>query len=72
MAERNNPDTRHITAHHIWAYLHADQEAEFGTAEHDHIVQCESCFRLFILCLGSESFGQVLKNLERSDESRCA
>ena len=70
MAGRNNPDTRHVTPHHMWAYLHAD--SEFTMAEHDHILECEHCLRLFILSLRSESFGQVLKELARSDESRCA
>src|SRR5262252_9095338 len=63
MAGKNNPNTRHITPHHVWAYLHADPANDLTTAEHDHIQQCEPCFRLYILCLKSKSFGSVLKAL---------
>jgi hypothetical protein len=60
----------HIWPHHAWAYLHDD--VEFTTAEHDHILDCEQCLRLFIFCLTSETFGAVLKALDKSDERRAA
>src|SRR5215510_210419 len=63
MAGKNSPNTGHITPHHVWAYLHADPANDLTTAEHDHIQECEPCFRLYILCLKSKSFGSVLKAL---------
>jgi hypothetical protein len=52
-----SPD--HVPPHRVWAYLYGD--GEFSVQEHDHILACELCLRLFILCLKSESFGAVLK-----------
>ena len=65
MAGRNNPDAPHLTPHHVWAYLHAESANDLTTAEYDHIRKCEPCFRLYILCLKSETFGSVLKALCR-------
>jgi len=62
---KNNPNTRHITPHHVWAYLHAESANDLTTAGHEHIQECEACFRLYILCLKSKSFGSVLKALGR-------
>jgi hypothetical protein len=70
MVESNNPKRRHITPHHIWACLHADKMTELSTAEHDHIVECEPCLRVFILCLRSKTFGSVLKTLGRDFDER--
>jgi hypothetical protein len=60
----------HITPHHAWNYLHAD--SEMSTAEHDHILECEACLRLFLLCLKSDSFGTVLKSLNLPEARRTA
>jgi len=43
---------------------------ELSTAEHDHIVECEPCLRVFILCLRSKTFGSVLKTLGRDFDER--
>ena len=67
MAGSNNLRSRHITPHHAWAYLHSDLESEFNKAEHDHILECERCLQLFILCLKSQTFGAVLKALGREE-----
>ena len=70
MAGKNNPTTRHITPHHVWAYLHAESAIDLTTAEHDHIQECEPCFRLYILCLKSKTFGSVLEALGRDHDER--
>jgi hypothetical protein len=62
--------TRHITPHHAWAHLRADPVTELSTADHDHVVECEQCLRLFILCLKSKTFGSVLKALGNDLEER--
>jgi hypothetical protein len=72
MAETKKSDTRHITAHHLWAYLHANPATELSKAEHDHILHCDACSRLFMLCLKSDTFGSVLKALAADfDGRRC-
>jgi hypothetical protein len=70
MAGSNNPQTRHITPHHAWAHLRAEPVTELSTAEHDHILECERCLSLFILCLRSETFASVLKELGREFDGR--
>jgi len=69
---RNSSNSRHITPHHAWAYLYTHTESEFSPAEHDHILECEQCLHLFMLCLKSETFGAVLKALGRSEERQSA
>ena len=59
---------RHITPHHAWAYLHSDVHSDLSTEDHDHIVECEQCLRLFILCLNSETFAAVLKALMKDSD----
>ena len=58
---KNKQPHDHIPPHRAWTYIHAD--SEFTMREHDHILECEQCLRLFILCLRTESFGAVLKEL---------
>jgi hypothetical protein len=70
VAGRNNPTRQHINPHHAWAYLHFDPVSDLSTAEHDHIVGCEQCLRLFILCLKSDTFGAVLKALAADTHER--
>src|SRR4030095_4991006 len=73
MPGSNNPNERHITPHHAWAYPHHDPVSELSTTEHDHILDCERCLRLFILHLKSQSFGSVCKALGNDlDERRSA
>ena len=56
-----------IRPHHVWAYLHGDLDTELNATEHDHILDCEYCFQLFILCLKSNSFAAVLKALRQAE-----
>jgi len=60
----------HITPHHAWGYVHAD--SELNTAEHDHILECEQCLRLFLLCLKASSFAIVLRELGLPEDRRSA
>jgi len=52
----------HISPHRAWNSVKG--AAEFGAKEHDHIIHCIQCLRLFLLCLESESFGAVLKQID--------
>jgi len=56
-----------IRPHRVWAYLHGDLDTELSATEHDHILDCEFCFQLFILCLKSDSFAAVLKALRSAE-----
>jgi hypothetical protein len=58
MAEQHE----HIPPHRAWVYVR-DITAELSIIEHDHIFECDRCLRLFMLCVDSESFGGVLKQL---------
>jgi hypothetical protein len=61
----------HVAPHLVWTYLRAN--SELSKAEHDHIMECDQCLRLVMLCLKSETFGAVLKQLdEELDERRSA
>jgi len=53
---------RHIAPHRAWNSLCG--KGEFSPAEHAHILHCVQCLRLFLVCLESERFGVVLKELE--------
>lgn len=63
MCRRNNPYIRHITPHDAWAFLHSDADLEITPAEHEHILGCEQCLRVFMLWPKSETFGAILKAL---------
>jgi hypothetical protein len=57
------PDTQHdhISPHRAWKSLKID--GEFKPDEHEHILRCVQCLRLFVLCMESETFGAVLKQV---------
>jgi hypothetical protein len=67
---RNKDLCDHVLPHRVWAYLHF--EVELGAIEHDHILECERCIQLFMLCLRSDNFGAVLKKFENPDERQTA
>ena len=52
-------ENSHIVPHHIWNFLYGDYP--INQEEHDHILQCDSCFELLLLCLKSDRFGLVLR-----------
>ena len=54
----------HISPHRAWNSVKG--VGEFGAAEHEHILHCIQCLRLFLLCLESDSFGAVLKRIDDS------
>jgi hypothetical protein len=54
----------HVTAHRMWAFIHEHPEEDLTAAEHQHILQCQACFDLFMLCLKSSTFGAVLKKIK--------
>jgi hypothetical protein len=55
-------DERHISPHRAWNSIKVD--GEFTQEEHDHILRCLQCLRLFIICLEADTFGAVLKDSE--------
>jgi hypothetical protein len=58
----------HIPPHRLWTYLTA--ETELSLEDHVHVLECDHCFNVFRLCLQSETFGAVLRELAlRDDES---
>jgi len=56
----------HVHPHRAWTHLH--ENSDLTMAEHSHILRCEQCLRLFLLCLNSHSFGVVLKELEGASD----
>ena len=52
----------HVPPHCLWAY--ATLQAELTLPEHEHIVDCDECRHTLRLCIQSESFAQVLKQLD--------
>src|SRR5262245_21205917 len=62
---------QHIPPHRAWTHSHAHAQT-FSRSEHVHILECERCLRVFLLCLKSESFGSVLRELGEPDELRSA
>jgi len=63
MGRRNSPYIRHITPRDAWAFLHSDADLEITPAEHEHILECEQCLRVFMLWPKSETLGAILKAL---------
>jgi len=63
MGRRNNLYIRHIAPRDAWAFLHSDADLEITPAEHEHILECEQCLRVFMLWPKSETFGAILKAL---------
>ena len=56
---------QHITPHRAWAYVQARGSDGFEQKERDHILRCERCLHLLLLCLESDSFGDVLGELSK-------
>ena len=52
----------HIQPHCAWVSLKI--EGEFRPEEQAHVLRCLPCLRLVLLCLESETFGAVLKQLD--------
>jgi hypothetical protein len=53
----------HILPHRAWKSLKV--EGEFTPEEHDHILHCPQCLELFLLCCRAETFGAVLKQMNK-------
>ena len=59
----NGPD--HVSLHRIWLFT-AFQD-ELSMDEHLHLLDCEECCDAFRACIGADSFGAVLKALDRPE-----
>ena len=61
------PSSGHVRLHRLWAF--ATFEAELTPTEHLHVLYCDVCHLAVSVCLQSETFGAVLKALNREDDS---
>ena len=56
----------HLRLHRVWAF--AKLQGELTYREHTHILHCDYCNAAFQACLRYESFGAVLKDLNREED----
>jgi hypothetical protein len=61
---RSERPNDHIPPHRAWQLLKID--GEFNATEHDRILRCTQCLRLLLVCMESESFGAVLRQVDDS------
>jgi len=57
----------HVPLHRLWTF--ATLQGDLILPEHAHILDCEECRMTLRVCLRSESFGAVLLELKREDDS---
>ena len=57
---------KHVPPHVVWSFLYSDGEL----SEHDreHILDCDECLEVFIICLKSNTFGTALMSLRAPPE----
>ena len=61
------PKSGHVRLHRMWAFaIHA---ADLSCSEHIHVLYCDDCRTALGVCLQAETFGSVLKTLNREDDS---
>jgi hypothetical protein len=53
--------------HRLWVF--ATLQEDLSLLEHQHLIGCEACRAALRVCMQAESFGVVLKELEREDDS---
>jgi len=58
----------HVRLHRLWAYtrFHDNLTAD----EQSHVVYCEQCRAALGACLQADSFGSVLREFRRDEDSR--
>jgi len=56
----------HVPLHRLWTF--ATLQDDLNLSEHAHILDCEECRVALRVCLNSENFGAVLKELKRDDD----
>jgi hypothetical protein len=61
---RSEKQLNHIWPHRAWIFVLG--EGEFSLEEHEHILRCVRCLRLFLLCQECNNFGSVLRQLDDS------
>jgi len=61
------PRSGHVRLHRIWAF--AALEEELTPSEHIHIIYCDECQLALTVCLQTNTFGGVLKKLNREDDT---
>ena len=47
--------------HVVWSYLYRD--GDLSEYDRDHILDCDECLEMFIICVKSTSFGSALMSL---------
>ena len=56
----------HVPLHRLWAF--ATLRGELAFPEHLHLSGCEECRAAFQKCVEVDSFGELLKHLNREDQ----
>ena len=59
------PGIEHVPLHRIWVFT--TLQGELTMHEHAHIIDCEECRVVFRACLHVETFGALLKELNRTE-----
>jgi len=61
------PKSGHVRLHRMWAF--AAFREDLRHSEHIHILYCEECRLELKVCLQTDTFGAVLKKLNRDDDT---
>ena len=61
------PKSGHVRLHRIWSF--ASLRDVLTSIEHIHILYCDDCRTTLGVCLQMETFGAVLKKLNREDDT---
>ncbi len=64
------PHYGHIPLHRLWAF--AKIEIDLNLSEHLHVLECEKCRTALQACLRADTFGSVLKQLQREGDGNAA
>jgi hypothetical protein len=64
------PHYGHIPLHRLWAF--AKIETDLSLSEHLHVLECEKCRAALQACLQADTFGAVLKQLQRAGDGNAA
>ena len=57
----------HVRLHRLWAF--ATLQGELSYPEHIHLLDCELCRAALSACVEAETFGALLKLVNRSDQT---
>lgn len=61
------PHYDHIPLHRLWAFI--TLQVDLSLPEHVHVLDCEECRVALRTCFSAETFGAVLKELGKQEDS---